>query len=114
MLVPAMAFAWCVISAEATASPPNAVRVHPKTLAGASAPSSPAAPGEQRVSIRGPIPAEVIAYAKTLVNLAMGEERIAEIDGQRYIFVLEHHYHPQGFVGAPNGWHKGVTAYELH
>jgi hypothetical protein len=43
----------------------------------------------------------------------MGAERVAEILGQRYIFVLERHYHPPGFVGAPSGWHKGVTAYEL-
>jgi hypothetical protein len=45
--------------------------------------------------------------------LPMGDERFVAIDGHRYVFVLERHYHPPGFVGAPNGWHKGVTVYEL-
>ena len=71
-------------------------------------------PAGVRTPIRSAIPADVIAFAKTLVNLPMGSEQIEEIDGQRYVFVLERHYHPPGFVGAPVGWHKGVTAYELH
>jgi hypothetical protein len=121
-----MAFAWCVISAE-HAEPPStgaSTRVqrieridatapaHAKAPIEAAVPPSPTTRGE-RVPIRTAIPADVIAYAKTLVNLPMGAEQIAEIDGQRYVFVLERHYHPPGFVGAPNGWHKGVTAYEL-
>jgi hypothetical protein len=107
MLVVAMAFAWCVISAE-------------KSAPGIAAPQGqasvvPSAPVEgQRTPIRTAVPAPVIAFAKTLVNLPMGTEQVEEIDGQRYVFVLERHYHPPGFVGAPVGWHKGVTAYELH
>ncbi|HEX4447320.1 MAG TPA: hypothetical protein VH044_11315 [Polyangiaceae bacterium] len=127
MLVPAMAFVWCVLSAEASGTQ-NAVHagtLHAMVIAGRAkaAPidgpslalrtTGAAGPGEQRTPIRTAIPVEVIAFAKTLVNLPMGAERVAEILGQRYIFVLERHYHPPGFVGAPSGWHKGVTAYEL-
>src|SRR6185437_7614347 len=116
MLVPAMAFVWCVLSAEQaeTQKPTHhetttQAVAHAKPALGPSAsmPSTASHAG-QRTPIRGPIPAEVIAYAKTLVNLPMGTEQIAEIDGQRYVFVLERHYHPPGFVGALNGWHKGV------
>jgi hypothetical protein len=107
MLVAAMAFAWCVISAEK--SPPAIPAPQ------AQAAVMPSAPVEgRRTPIRAAIPADVIAFAKTLVNLPMGSEQIEEIDGQSYVFVLERHYHPPGFVGAPVGWHKGVTAYELH
>jgi hypothetical protein len=128
MLVPAMAFVWCVLSAEAsgTQNAAHAGTLH-ATVAASRAKSAPvdgpsvalpatdtATPGEQRTKIRSAIPVEVIAFAKTLVNLPMGTEQVAEILGQRYVFVLERHYHPPGFVGAPSGWHKGVTAYELH
>jgi hypothetical protein len=116
MLVVAMAFGWCVISAQ-TAEKPHGARAAAPGIASPQAqtalePTAPA-PGT-RTPIRSAIPADVIAFAKTLVNLPMGAEQVETIDGQRYVFVLEHHFHPQGFVGAPNGWHKGVTAYELH
>jgi hypothetical protein len=120
MLVPAMAFAWCVLSAEAQETQ-NAARV--ATVAAANAqraaaqltpePPTVSPTSEQRIPIRSAIPAEVISFAKTLVNLPMGAEQIVEIAEKRYVFVLERHYHPPGFVGAPVGWHKGVTAYEL-
>lgn len=113
MLVVAMAFAWCVISAEQAGrdqAPRSAAPV-----AAAPRAQAPVAPIEgQRTQIRSAIPVNVIEFAKTLVNMPMGAEQVQEIDGQRYVFVLERHYHPPGFVGAPSGWHKGVTAYELH
>lgn len=133
MFVPAMAFAWCVLSAEAaeTQSPPRSSTaiaapsprrapvapvdaLAPPAPAASATPAGPVDPREQRTPIRSAIPLEVIAFAKTLVNLPMGAEQIKEIGGQRYVFVLERHYHPPGFVGAPVGFHKGVTAYELH
>jgi hypothetical protein len=122
MLVPAMAFAWCVVSlpmrSAAATRAVHAAQVVSTGEANAQGPLSPAARGAragiaERVVLRGPIAPEVIAFAKTLVNLPMGAEQVAEIDGQRYVFVLERHYHPPGFVGAPSGWHKGVTAYGL-
>ena len=81
--------------------------------AGSPARSGRALDPPERVQIRGPLPLAVISFAKTLVNLPMGAEQVAEIEGQRYVFVLQRHYHPPGFVGAPNGWHKGVTAFAL-
>lgn len=139
MLIPAMAFAWCVVSLPHSPDPATAARA-PRVVAAAT--GSPDAPdpsalapvdadddtdepsGEpadvgrtermpERTPIRGPLPLAVIAFAKTLVNLPMGAEQVAEIEGQRYVFVLQRHYHPPGFVGAPNGWHKGVTAFAL-
>jgi hypothetical protein len=116
MLVVAMAFAWCVISAEKPGKDAVAPRASASSAANPEAQAAVGTPTPEgvRTPIRSAIPAEVIAFAKTLVNLPMGSEQIEEIDGQRYVFVLERHYHPPGFVGAPVGWHKGVTAYELH
>jgi hypothetical protein len=118
MLVVAMAFAWCVISAEKPAKDPvpreASVTANPIANPEPQATVGTPTPAGLRTPIRSAIPADVIAFAKTLVNLPMGSEQVEEIDGQRYVFVLEQHYHPPGFVGAPVGWHKGVTAYELH
>jgi len=108
MLVPAMAFAWCVVSLPVRS--PAATRTAHVTVR---APRESTDGAPERTVVRGPIAPDVIAFAKTLVNLPMGAEQFAEIDGQHYVFVLERHYHPPGFVGAPSGWHKGVTAYEL-
>jgi hypothetical protein len=137
MLIPAMAFAWCVVSLPPSPDPAAAIRVAraaPAESTNAQDPTTPDSPAvdadadddtdqhatepaeerpHERTPIRGPLPLAVITFAKTLVNLPMGAEQIAEIDGQRYVFVLERHYHPPGFVGAPVGWHKGVTAFEL-
>lgn len=66
----------------------------------------------ERVKVKLVYPA-MSAAAKKYINLPMGSERYATVNGKRYVFVLEHHYHPPGFVGAPVGDHKGVTMYEL-
>ncbi len=66
----------------------------------------------KRVALKIVTP-EIIRVARRFLDLPMGDERFVAIDGHRYVFVLERHYHPPGFVGAPNGWHKGVTVYEL-
>ena len=105
MLVVAMAFAWCVISADGE-------KVHGLRASRDRTPrprlrSSRPPRSRARTPIRSAIPAEVIAFAKTLVNLPMGTEQVEEIDGQRYVFVLERHYHPQGFVGAPDRLAQG-------
>jgi hypothetical protein len=55
----------------------------------------------------------MVRVAQGFLDLPMGAERFATVGGRRYVFVLEPHYHPPGFVGAPNGYHKGVTMYEL-
>ncbi len=55
----------------------------------------------------------MVAAAQRFINLPMGSERYVVVDGKTYVCVLERHYHPPGFVGAPTGYHKGVTLYEL-
>ena len=68
----------------------------------------------KRATLTGAIPAEIVRLATTMVTLPMGAERIVEVDGKTYAFVLEPHYHaPGSTTTAPTGWHKGVTAYKV-
>jgi hypothetical protein len=67
---------------------------------------------EERVKPKLITPA-MVAAAEAFIDLPMGSERYARVDGKRYVFVLEQHYHPPGYVGGPSGYHKGVTMYEL-
>jgi hypothetical protein len=69
------------------------------------------APGVRTV-YRGLITPEIVRAARSFLDLPMGAERESDVDGRHFVFVLERHYHPPGFVGAPTGWHKGVTVYE--
>jgi hypothetical protein len=68
--------------------------------------------GETRVALRAPTP-EVVHIARSMLDLPMGTERYLDVDGKRCVFVVEPHYHPPGFVGGPQGWHKGVSVYEV-
>lgn len=54
---------------------------------------------------------QVSAKAKELLSNKMGEEFKFNIAGVDYFARLEPHYHPPGYVGGPNGWHKGVSVY---
>ncbi|MEQ8221607.1 MAG: hypothetical protein ABRQ37_04845 [Candidatus Eremiobacterota bacterium] len=63
-------------------------------------------------TMKGKIPPEVTAKAKSLLNQPMGTEIPFEANGKKYMARLETHYHPQGYVGGPNGYHKGCTVYE--
>jgi hypothetical protein len=67
----------------------------------------------ERVLYRGLITPAIARQARTFLDLPMGAERTADVEGHHFVFVLERHYHPPGFVGAPTGWHKGVTVYEM-
>jgi hypothetical protein len=69
-------------------------------------------PSGERVLYRGVITPAIVRQAREYLDLPMGAERNADVEGHHFVFVLERHYHPPGFVGAPNGWHKGVTVYE--
>lgn len=140
MLVPAMTFAWWLVSMSAAA--PSAPAHHPllgtqRTSTTAEPATEPrddardtdeedeAQPTEQAAETEGEstddtagtrvhlkvVTPEIVRMAKTFLDLPMGAERSVTIDGRRYVFVLERHYHPPGFVGGPHGWHKGVTVY---
>jgi hypothetical protein len=130
MLVPAIAFSsWLVAiplkthhrmpsrraTADAIVSEPSADRTDSQDPANGSedAPTDSTEVTGERVLYRGTITAEIARVARTFLDLPMGAERAAEVEGHRFVFVLERHFHPLGFVGAPNGWHKGVTVYEL-
>jgi hypothetical protein len=133
MLVPAMTFAWWLVSmstaprheAVSDESAPTAEAVTATQQQDTEDDTAPAEPaGEssgsdetddttgQRVPVKT-VTTAIVRAAKTFLDLPMGAERSASIDGRRYVFVLERHYHPPGFVGGPHGFHKGVTVYEL-
>jgi hypothetical protein len=66
-------------------------------------------PAKKPVKIIEP---EVFQTATSLVNdLKMGEEVRRTINGKKYLFVAEPHYHGPGERG-PQGWHRGITVYE--
>ena len=119
MLVSPFAFAWWLVSlptmhwsAASTGELSRATLSHETQ---ATQPMEEPLDGEwsgKRVALKIVTP-EIIRVARGFLDLPMGDERFVAIDGHRYVFVLERHYHPPGFVGAPNGWHKGVTVYEL-
>jgi hypothetical protein len=138
MLVPAIAFGWWLVSISspmgahvahgrtravpvAEASATHAVRDDTERAAGDTDDADDdATPAEyedgdgagERIRLKVVTPA-IVRAARTFLDLPMGAERSMTIDGNRYLFVLEHHYHPPGFVGGPHGWHKGVTVYGL-
>ncbi len=138
MLVPAMTFAWWLVSMSAAPRAQAHVALHDAVHDGRGStgeaateapqddtqdteeeatPAEPAADGEDdtagtRVTLKVVTP-EIVRVAKTFLDLPMGAERSMSIDGRRYVFVLERHYHPPGFVGGPHGWHKGVTVYGI-
>jgi len=133
MLMPAIAFTWWLMSQpieSAQARPPRTIRGAAATSEGSEAeafrgPSTdvgaaplagtmdPSETPADRILYRGTITAEIARVARSFLDLPMGSERFADVDGQRFVFVLQRHYHPPGFVGAPSGWHKGVTVYAL-
>ena len=122
MLVPAMAFAWCVVSM--SAPPPR----HAEPISSGSAARSrlpapalveniadtepPSEREGRRVPVKLVTPA-IVRVARSFLDLPMGAERSADVEGRHYVFVLERHYHPPGYVGGPIGYHKGVTVYEF-
>jgi hypothetical protein len=133
MLVPAMTFAWWLVSmstaphreAVSDESAPTAeatTQTQQQDTEDETAPAEQATEGSasdeaddttgQRVPVKT-VTTGIVRVAKTFLDLPMGAERSVSIDGRRYVFVLERHYHPPGFVGGPHGFHKGVTVYEL-
>jgi hypothetical protein len=127
MFVPAIAFAWWLVAlpikslpaialdsaSHAAAAPLPAPHAGAKSSvpAHADADADDDTPSAERIPLRGAIPSNVIHAAQTFLDLPLGAERVVRIDDTNYLFVLEWHFHPRGFVGAPTGWHKGVTVY---
>jgi hypothetical protein len=130
MLVPAIALSWWLASlpmksyhpvptAPPTADPALAELAEETPESDPAIPEEPTVgspeapdPNAERVLYRGMITPEIARVAATFLDLPMGAERAATVEGHRFVFVLQRHYHPPGFKGAPNGWHKGVTVFE--
>ncbi|MCK6545981.1 hypothetical protein L6R52_08935, partial [Myxococcota bacterium] len=93
----------------AASTPATPTATTPATPHTPSGMTSGAPPGYQ--PIRGAVPPGVVAKARSLLHHEYGTEIPFELDGKRYLARLERHYHPPGYVGGPNGWHKGVTVY---
>lgn len=49
--------------------------------------------------------------ASRLLDRPMGSETIRVLEGKRYSFCVEPHYHAPGSGLTPEGWHTGVTVY---
>jgi hypothetical protein len=134
MLLPSLAFTWWLMSQPTDPAGAMAPRTVAGTVAAAAgsasepplgltadgAPPPPAgvacAASEgcgDRVLYRGVITPEIARVARSFLDLPMGSERFADVEGQHFVFVLQRHYPPPGFVGGPTGWHKGVTVYAL-
>ncbi|HEY1696204.1 MAG TPA: hypothetical protein VGG39_28755 [Polyangiaceae bacterium] len=105
MLVPTMAFALWIVSLPTTQPPVS--------LDGLLAGSAKLDATGERVKPKLITP-ELVDVAGSYLDLPMGAERFLTLHGKRYVFVLEQHYHPPGYVGGPTGYHKGVTVYEVH
>jgi hypothetical protein len=106
MVAPALVAAWWLVSLPA---PPLPASIDPLLSDPVTAEAEVV---EQRVKLTLVTP-EIVRAAEDLLDLPMGAEHYETLGGKRYVFVLERHYHPPGFVGAPNGWHKGVTVYAV-
>jgi hypothetical protein len=129
MFVPAIAFAWWLVAlpmkslpavalqsgsqgaSQTVSAPPHARPAQAKTAVHTDADADDDTPTNERIPLRGAIPTDVVHVAQTFLDLPLGAERRVRIHDTDYLFVLEWHYHPPGFVGAPTGWHKGVTVY---
>jgi hypothetical protein len=118
MLAPALAFALWIVSMpgspqdDATAEAAGDNEAAFESDGDGPTLVDPAEASGERTIVRVVTP-DITRTARTFLQLPMGTEQVMKLGGQRYVFVLEPHYHPRGYVGGPNGWHKGVTAYEL-
>jgi hypothetical protein len=104
MMLPAMTVAWWILAVPASGLP--------GFDADPAADEAAVAGAGERVKPKLISPA-MVAAAQSFIHLPLGAERYARVGDRLYVFVLERHYHPPGTVGAPEGWHKGVTMYEL-
>jgi|SRR5579885_978113 hypothetical protein len=71
----------------------------------------PGKPPEGFKPISGAAPAGVSAVASSLLGGSFGTMTPFQIGDTKYMARVEPHYHPPGYKGGPNGWHKGVTVY---
>ncbi len=51
-------------------------------------------------------------WLREFYNSPVGTRQTVVVEGRPLLFILQWHYHPPGYVGAPTGKHKGVTVFE--
>lgn len=61
------------------------------------------------------LPAALVGAAQAYLGEGepIGSERRVEVEGRPYLLVVEWHWHPDGYAGGPQGWHRGVSAFEV-
>jgi hypothetical protein len=74
----------------------------------------PGSPPDGYHAMKGKVPVGAVKMAHSLLGGDWGTETPFEVNGKRYMARVEPHYHPPGFKGGPNGWHKGVSVYEAN
>jgi hypothetical protein len=112
MMAAAIAFALWFSS---TPTPPTSGELVPNGGTTATAPAGQTAVVHERVLLKLVTPAIVDAsehWLKQVYHSPIGTEQHMVVDGRPLVFILQWHYHPPGFVGAPTGKHKGVTVFE--
>lgn len=72
----------------------------------------PGSPPEGYQRVHKQLPPAAVSTANRLLSGDYGTETPFEVNGRHFMARVEPHYHPPGFKGGPNGWHKGVTVYE--
>jgi hypothetical protein len=78
-------------------------------------PAAPVDPSRKFVAVKILTPDIIDAserWLKEVYNSPVGTEQRVVVTGRPLLFILQWHYHPPGFVGAPTGKHKGVTVFE--
>ena len=87
----------------------------PGGAADSSEPVSPVDPSHKYVAVKVLTPDIIDAserWLKEVYNSPVGTEQRIVVTGRPLLFILQWHYHPPGYVGAPTGKHKGVTVFE--
>jgi hypothetical protein len=69
-------------------------------------------PSRKKVHLKkGELTLTVARTAARYLSRPMGSEVVKVVEGRRYAFCVEEHYHAPGSGLTPEGWHKGVTVY---
>ncbi len=83
--------------------------------ASASAVAGPTGVAHKLVALKLVTPAIIDAserWLREFYKSPVGTQQNVVVDGRQLVFVLQWHFHPEGFVGGPTGKHKGVTVFE--
>ncbi|HEX8791507.1 MAG TPA: hypothetical protein VF765_11200 [Polyangiaceae bacterium] len=112
MMAAAIAFAlWY----STTPVPPTSGELAVNASASTSAVAGPAGVVHKLVALKLVTPAIIDAserWLKEFYKAPIGTQQNVVVDGRQLVFVLQWHFHPEGYVGGPTGKHRGVTVFE--